>query len=352
MLKLTDREWKAFEIGKLFDILSGIGSQKDTISGNIPFVGATANNNGLTAFVKTTNQSSDQNLLGVNFNGSVGETFYHPYKCVFSADVKRLHLKEVEETAYICLFLKTAILQQQAKYMYGYKFNGKRMQRQQILLPTTSTGSPDWQFMEDYMREREQAILRPVIEKLRNQLKNSKIANREGQNREWKVFALKNVFSIKATQSGIDKIKLLPTVGGIPYLTRTEKDNGIGTFIGLQNDCYQMDEGNVLIVGLDTQSCFYQSKAFYTGQNIQVFKNSHLNQYNAMYLIPLIKQVLKSFNWGGNGATLTRLKRSNILLPVTSAGTPDWQYMEDYMRHREAEQLRHYLAYITKRYTL
>ena len=53
------------------------------------------------------------------------------------------------------LFLKTMIIQQKVKFEYGYKFNEKRMQRQKILLPITEDNSPDWQFMEEYMRRKE-----------------------------------------------------------------------------------------------------------------------------------------------------------------------------------------------------
>ena len=88
----------------------------------------------------------------MNYNGSVGEVFYHPYECIFSDDVKRLHLKKQLDSKYILLFIKTAILQQKVKYAYGYKFNEQRMLKQPIMLPCTPEGTPDWQYMESYMR--------------------------------------------------------------------------------------------------------------------------------------------------------------------------------------------------------
>ncbi len=51
--------------------------------GNKPFIGATDSNNGITAFVSNTNTSEDSNILGVNYNGSVVDNFYHPYKAIF-----------------------------------------------------------------------------------------------------------------------------------------------------------------------------------------------------------------------------------------------------------------------------
>lgn len=144
------------------------------IVGKRPFIGATDSNNGITAWVNNTNESLDKLVLGVNYNGSVVETFFHPYECIFSDDVKRLHLKTGITSCHVMLFLKTMIIQQKVKFEYGYKFNEKRMQRQKILLPVTDEDSPDWQFMEEYMRRKEILLLKPAIEKLCKQLKTQR----------------------------------------------------------------------------------------------------------------------------------------------------------------------------------
>ena len=51
-------------------------------------------------------------------------------------------------------------------------------------------------------------------------------------NISWKSFLLSDIFEIKSTEEGIDKNKLnLNKKGEIPYVTRTEKNNGIDMFI-------------------------------------------------------------------------------------------------------------------------
>ena len=48
-------------------------------------------------------------------------------------------------------------------------------------------------------------------------------------------------------------------------------------FVGNQSERYCMDNGNVITIGLDTQTVFYQPTSFYTGQNIQrPLQNLHL----------------------------------------------------------------------------
>lgn len=116
MKKFCELKWKAFKIDEIFNISSGKRLTKECMKeGDTPFVGSTDSNNGITAFCGNENESVDSNVLGVNYNGSVVENFYHPYKALFSDDVKRLHLKEVNNNLYVCLFIKVSILQQKKK---------------------------------------------------------------------------------------------------------------------------------------------------------------------------------------------------------------------------------------------
>ena len=174
------------------------------------------------------------------------------------------------------------------------------------------------------------------------------------KDREWSAFPLSDeiengVFSIKSTSSGIDKIKLNGKLGQNPYITRSEINNGINGFIGKQLD-YKTDSGNCITVGLDTQTAFYQPFKFYTGQNIQIFRNNHLNAKNANFILPLLKNAMSVFSWGSVGATLSRLKRSKILLPVNNDGNPDWDFMEKYINERNQLQLIKYVEYIKKNF--
>lgn len=166
---------------------------------------------------------------------------------------------------------------------------------------------------------------------------------------EWGEFFIggsNGVFDITSTKSGIDKNKLNIDVGLIPYITRTDMQNGINMFItDKQNNRYNIDEGNVITIGLDTQTVFYQPTAFYTGQNIQVLRNKNLNKYTAMFIIPSIKIQMQKFNWGGNGATLGRLNRTRLILPINSQGQPNWQFMEDYIKQEQKQQVQKIIDY-------
>lgn len=166
---LAEKKWQAFEINKIFKIKSGKRLTKaDMKKGNTPFIGATDANNGITAYISNSNSSEDCNILGVNYNGSVVENFYHPYKALFSDDVKRLSFREVEGNKFLYLFAKSSILKQKDKYRYGYKFNGVRMSRQKILLPINENNEPDYTFMENYMKRLELYKLKKYLSHVTN----------------------------------------------------------------------------------------------------------------------------------------------------------------------------------------
>jgi hypothetical protein len=100
-----------------------------------------------------------------------------------------------------------------------------------------------------------------------------------------------------------------------------------------------MDEGNVITIGLDTQTVFYQPTAFYTGQNIQVIRHPKMDRYNAIFLIVAIKKLVERFSWGSYGATLTRLRKSRIYLPANDNGEIDFEYMSTFKGSKTLDAL-------------
>ncbi|MDN0193014.1 restriction endonuclease subunit S [Bacillus stercoris] len=169
---------------------------------------------------------------------------------------------------------------------------------------------------------------------------------------KWKDFNIggeNGLFTIESSNSGIDKNKLTSLTGETPYITRTDLNNGVNLFIGDdQKSQYKKNNGNVITIGLDTQTVFYQEKPFFTGQNIQILSHEKLTKNIALFIIPLLKIQLKKFNWGGNGATLTRLNKTKIVLPSTAEGNPDWGYMENYSRKQQELKKQKMIKFLEK----
>lgn len=153
MEKLSEKTWDEFPLEDVFTVSAGKRLEtRNKVPGNRPFIGAAEGGNGVTGFVGNDNASRDSNVLGVNYNGAPCIAFYHPYECVFTDDVKRLHLKNYEDGSNVLLFFTEVFAGQRSKYSYGYKFKEKRMLRQKLMLPVNDSGEPDYEYMEQYAK--------------------------------------------------------------------------------------------------------------------------------------------------------------------------------------------------------
>lgn len=157
---------------------------------------------------------------------------------------------------------------------------------------------------------------------------------------KWKEFPIggnDGIFIINSTKSGIDKNKIgLDTISissFFPYVTRTSFNNGIESFIYGDKEYpkSKINEGNVITVGIDTQTAFYQANKFFTGRNIVILSNSDMNEYNAHFILTLLKKQLKKFSYG-LGCNAKRLIKTKILIPIDENYMPNWQFMEDYIK--------------------
>ena len=354
MKTLKNVKWKDFPIQEIFyEIQRGKRlKNEDHIPGNMPYVSSSAINNGIDDFVSNEEKvRMFKDCITIANSGSVGASFYHPYTFVASDHVTQL--KRQNSNKYIYLFLATISSRLSEKYSFNREINESRIKRERLLIPATPDGSPDFKFMEQYMRGIEKKLLKRYARYLENKgfslLGNSCIEEGKIDNTErWKDYSLLEIFSLKATRSSIDKKNLSGIEGIYPYITRTDKNNGIDSFVGKQPK-YKTDNDGVITIGLDTQSVFYQQYEFYTGQNVQILSNRSMNLYVASFMIPLIKNQLKKFNWGGNGATLGRLKKIRLMLPATPDGSPDYNFMEQYMREKEQKLIRRYIEYRLKK---
>ncbi|WP_394217108.1 restriction endonuclease subunit S [Brachybacterium vulturis] len=162
-----DTQWREFPLDEVAVIASNKRLERSKlVDGPTPYVASSAVNNGVTAFAGNSHVALRENVLGVNYNGSVGKAFYHPYWALFTDDVKTLRLKSGPNNRHTLLFLATCIEKQRGKYEYGYKFNGARMARQKILLPVDAQGEPDWSEMETTMKLIEQRLLRSISHRM------------------------------------------------------------------------------------------------------------------------------------------------------------------------------------------
>ena len=345
MKTLDQCNWKEFRLEDIFTIDPGVRlTTANMTMGKRPFIGATDSNNGITAFVDNTNKSLDSNVLGVNYNGSVVENFYHPYEAIFSDDVKRLHLKEVENNKYICLFIKQSLLKQKAKYQYGYKFNGERMKRQYIMLPSTPEGTPDYTFMEEYMRQKEQTILAKYKAHISNVLDNqSVIGGGKSSNVNWKEFYFTDVFTEIQREKRLKRAD--HSNGKMPYVSSTALCNGVDGFVGNTESVNIFSNCITIANSGSVGSAFFHSYEFVASDHVTKLQNEEVSKYAYLFMLPIINRLAEKYSFNRE-INDKRIKRERFVLPATPEGTPDFAYMDAYMRNIELQQLLKYLQHL------
>ncbi|MBQ3022636.1 MAG: restriction endonuclease subunit S [Clostridia bacterium] len=143
--------WKMFEISDLFTVQKGKRLTKaDMKEGKIRFIGASAINNGITAYISNDEHLHPQNTITLSYNGSIGEAFYQDEIFWASDDVNVLYPKfEInrEIAFFIIPLLKTA----GKRYAFIDKWKKEDMEKSKIPLPADIDGNPDYKCMEKYI---------------------------------------------------------------------------------------------------------------------------------------------------------------------------------------------------------
>lgn len=164
---------------------------------------------------------------------------------------------------------------------------------------------------------------------------------------EQKFFKLSDIFEIK-TSKCIHENGLKQGAGTIPYVTRTSLNNGVSKFVCSQR-IEKLNPGNVITVGMDTQTVFYQKQNFYCGRDILSLSNTIMNQYIGIFIVGILDQIVKKKFSYGYCASLTRIKNLEIKLPSTPDGNPDWEFMESYIREQYREVVQERIEELKKK---
>lgn len=156
-MKLSDREWGIFLVGDLFSVKRPPARNKDNYEdGCVPFVASGSVNNGVMKCCKPHEDESLDDGNCITVSPVDGSSFYQPFPFLGrgGAGSSVLLLYADGLNLYRGQFIARMISNTcSAKYTYGHMGNKDNIKRERIMLPVTDDGEPDYQFMEDYVRE-------------------------------------------------------------------------------------------------------------------------------------------------------------------------------------------------------
>ncbi len=152
-IDLDVNEWRKYQLKDLFDFVKGKRlTKEDIIPGEINFLGAISDNNGVREKIET-EYFLEGNCITVNYNGSVGEAFYQEKMFWASDDVNVLYAKETwKMNKFIALFIITVIKENKYRFSYGRKWTMEKMKDSIIKLPSKSDGTPNFEYMEKFIK--------------------------------------------------------------------------------------------------------------------------------------------------------------------------------------------------------
>ncbi|MGN1274986.1 MAG: restriction endonuclease subunit S [Thermoguttaceae bacterium] len=146
---LNVQNWKVFDLVSLFgDCESGTRITKDDrIEGCIPFCTAGEFNEGISELIGNPEAKTYCNALSIDM---FGNCFYHGYD--FKCDDNILVISNDHINEYTGVFISQIISLDKYRNNYGRQYRQNDYEKHKIKLPVDSSGNPDWQFMEDYIK--------------------------------------------------------------------------------------------------------------------------------------------------------------------------------------------------------
>ena len=342
MLDLHDREWKDFRLLDYFRHEKGNqNNMAELRPGAFPLVSARNANNGYKDFVSENEKkhSFEGFCLTINNDGDggAGISYYQPCKMLLDSHVTALYPK-ASMTEEILKFFSACITAQREKFGHGYPLNNTRLSVFRVMLPVDESGNPDYAFMEQYIKEREQQIIQNYIDYIGDNVQIGEEGITPLNQKEWKEFFVEDVVTILPGRDIYDAERI---PGKTPYVSSSSVNNGICHFVNNANDTL---EANCISVNRNGSVgfAFYHPYEALFSNDCRKLRPKYKSNYISLFIATQITAQRNKYSYGYKMGT-ARLKRQKIMLPTTDNGTPDYDYMEQYVRQQIATLKLQYL---------
>lgn len=286
-MNLNDRKWGIFLIGDLFCVKRPPARNKDNYEiGNVPFVASGSVNNGVMKCCKPLENEKLDKAGCITVSPVDGSAFYQPYPFLgrggAGSSVLMLYTDNIN--LYSGQFIAKMISNTCAcKYTYGHMGNKDGIRRERIMLPIDEDNKPDYQFMEDYVKELMSKKREQYLDYCKEQLKffgggDNLIPLADKQ---WNAFFIVDIFDV------VQRGKRLKTAdhlaGEIPYVSSSSLNNGVDDFVSNDNGVRRFSNCLSLANSGSVGSSFYEPFEFVASDHITHLKNKGFNKYHYLF---------------------------------------------------------------------
>ena len=232
---LNDVEWGEFKVGGnkgVFKVSNSKPYHKANLtisSKGIPYVTRTSMNNGLEDLIVDANyEKNPKNTISL---GAENADFFFQGIDYVSGN-KMYSIGNNKITREVGLFLVQVFRQsiKECGFGYGKGLTGTRFKNRYVMLPIDEKNNPNWHFMEEYIKEREDKQRNNLREYCKNRLLDMVICPEVLKDVEWGEFFVSDIFDV--VQRGKRLTKARQMDGETPYISSTSLNNGVDNFIG------------------------------------------------------------------------------------------------------------------------
>jgi len=344
MLTLKDREWGEFQHDEILKNYHGKRLNKDDRKiGATPMLTASAENQGVSAFICNESMERYTDCITIDM---FGHAFYHPYECTGDDNIYFFVNDNISSNAK--KFIATCMNNNSAKFSYGKQFRQRNADKEIVMLPVDKDGKIDYEFMDAYIQEQEDALKQRYTQFLKKEkIKLGKIVALPSlEEKEWHEFFVTEVFS--PPKRGKRIISKNYEEGKTPVVSSAGGSNGVIAFAGnkdkvrVYDDCLSVANG-----GVSAGFAFYHPYKFIATDHVTHFKGKGLNKYHYLFIGTVIKNQMHEKYDFSREMTDPRLKREKLLLPInTETQKPDFDYMEQYVKNKIIAKYDDYLKMI------
>lgn len=334
-------EWQNFRIDELFEVSRGnISNQKKLISDSkgIAFIAQNDCNNGFVSKVeKQLHRVFQGNSLIIG--RQTGVVYYQEHDFITTDGVLVLNaIRNFIKNNCIGLFI-ASILSKKLGGSFGYTntVSAMKLNKITIQLPTIRQNG-EAQIAFDFMEAFIATLKAERLATLKAYLTVTGLTDTTLTSAEqtaldslnsvaWGTFKIEALFDVLTTKKKFNALDV-KFGGKHRYVARGERNNGIRGYIS-EDEIY-LNEANTISFGQDTATLFYQNEPYFTGDKIKVFRaktDVKLNRNTAQIFIASLKKAFLGFSWGSSSYNVDILNTTQIQLPITNKGLPDYDTM-------------------------
>ena len=150
------------------------------------------------------------------------------------------------------------------------------------------------------------------------------------QQRQWAEYRMGDLFRFVKGRR-LTKADMIE--GDTNYLGAISENNGVRQHIQVEPE--DINPANCITVNYNGSvgEAFYQAEPFWASDDVNILYADgwEMNKYNALFIVTVIKANRYRFSYGRKW-TLEKMKDTILKLPQSEDGTPDFAYMEDYIK--------------------